>query len=176
MNIFFPIQFNFIMSENGDVDVSSNNGDRSSGSQPPGSTNTNTNKIQQLQESLDRLRQENESLCSLATAAKATEHFFQGLTQGINKAIKQMGKKNAQPSTSNQNENEATGEESDSNDEGNDNTSNEKKYPDCFDKLKKEIKSDNCGPPISDELARLLACSLFKRGNHRVFSWTNQTQ
>ena len=93
------------------------------------------------------MRCENEDLRTSATAAKSAEMFFTGLSQRFKPSA------TVTASTSNETEeNDDDNEESET--ESNDN--NKSEVLDCFQELKKKVKTDNCGPPISEEIATLL--------------------
>ena len=130
--------------------MSENNGDEG--------TSDPAQEVRDLQTSLDQLRRENEDLCTAATAAKSAELFFTGLSQGIDKVINKY--KPSATVTADKNkgndENDRDTESSDS--DSNEGNTNKSDVPDCFQVLKKKVKTDNTGPPISDEIATLLEC------------------
>ena len=86
------------------------------------------------------------------TAAKSAEIFFNGLSQGIKKVISKCSK------TDPDKNNDAKDKESDpeSSDSETEDSKDKSEVPDCFQELKKKVKTDNRGPPISKEIAKLL--------------------
>ena len=138
MNVFFPFAHIQIMSEN--------IGEEST------STGDPTQEIRDLQNSIDQLRHENKDLHTTASTAKSAELFFTCLTRGIDKVIKKY-----KPPTSATTSNETQEDSEDSEESKTEsNVNNKSDVPDCFQQLKKKVKTNNMDPAISDKIATLL--------------------
>ena len=140
MNVFFP--FSYIQ-----INMLENNGEEG--------TSDPSQEVRDLQTSLDQLRHENEDLRTAATAAKSAELFFSGLSQGIDKVIKKY-KPSATVTANKNNDTDENDKDNDSSDSDSNDGNNKSDVPDCFQVLKKKVKTDNTGPPISEEIATLL--------------------
>ena len=136
------------MSENEFVDETqdTSSGDRPDGSGEGGSGGDSNQKLCDLEAQLEKLRAENETLRT-ASHTDSASVFFQGLAKGINQVIdKYKPDTNTKPTTPKKPPSVDTPVLND-----------QSQVPDSFHDLERQPKTDNIGPPISQDIANLLA-------------------
>ena len=108
-----------------------------SGSTAPES-DIQSQKLKDLEAAVAQLQAENQQLRAGATTAQHTENFFKGLSQGINQVInKTKSEKGLEPTKKLQ-------------------FMIDPDLPHCFEQLQPHVKTNNCGPEISEAVAQLL--------------------